>query len=122
MCASSKLVECSSVENVVRIDMQPQAVAQQISERALSLLDTAPRPGTPQRFSIRLHTIPSDNYLAGMADGAGEEEEGADLEPLAPLQEQGSSGEGAGSSSEGAAAGLRHLTPFAASEPTIAPF
>ena len=113
----------------MRINMQPQAVAEQISERALSLLDTAPRPGTPQRFSIRLHTIPSDNYLAGMAGGAGEEE-GADLAPLEPLQEHGSSGgegagssgEDAGSSSEGAAAELRHLSQFAASEPTIAPF
>ena len=111
-------MDCSSVENVVRINMQPQAVAEQISERALSLLDTAPRPGTPQRFSIRLHTIPSDNYLAGMAGGAGEEE-GADLAPLERLQEQGSSG---GGSSEGAAAELRHLSPFAPSEPTIAPF
>lgn len=78
MCESSSLVDCSSVQGVVRINMQPEAVTKRLSQRALALLDTTP-PGTPKRFSLPLAHVPSDTSLStlpgrhGTSIGEGED-------------------------------------------------
>ncbi|PSC68747.1 serine threonine-kinase SRK2H-like [Micractinium conductrix] len=122
-CRASSLVDCSS-EGVVRIKMQPEAVAKRLSERAVALLDTSP-PGTPSRFSLPLQHIASDGSLAALGN-ASAEASSASLSAMAGPDSSdggGSSGSGAPAAPPAADEPLRHLSPFvAASEGVIGPF
>ncbi|KAL4433745.1 hypothetical protein ABPG75_000186 [Micractinium tetrahymenae] len=81
---------------------QPEAVASQLGQRALALLDTdasTSPPGTPKRFSLPLAHVASDQSLSAMAGGS---DSGAN---------RGAGGSAAVQEEEPA---LSHLSPFAA--------
>lgn len=86
--------------------LQPEAVAHQLGQRALALLDsdtsTSP-PGTPKRFSLPLPQVASDQSLSATAGGS----------------DSGANG-GAGGGGPQAEPALSHLSPFAATAATPA--
>lgn len=119
----------AALAHVVRIDMRPDAVARRLSEKALALLDSpaaldASPPATPQRFSLPLQTIASDQSLASMVPGGGEPEPLKPLQPSplglppgAPRAYAHSHSASAASSAAAEDERLRALSPFAA--PTV---